>query len=375
MKIFHLVGTRPNFMKIAPVIAALEERAGVQQRLVHTGQHYDHALSDAFFDDLEMPHPDHFLAVGSGTHGEQTARVILALEPLLAKERPDVLLVPGDVNSTLAGALAAVKLQIPVAHLEAGLRSRDRSMPEEHNRVATDHLSDLLLTPSPDADENLLAEGVSPERIARVGNVMIDSVRRHEETARTLNVAGTEFDAKDYLLVTLHRPALVDVPARLIEVMEVLEEIARERAVIFPVHPRTSARLERAGFRAERVRLVGPQGYLRFLSLELAAAAVLTDSGGIQEETTVLGIPCFTLRANTERPITVSEGTNRVLGVGADALAALCDALAAGLPSRNPGVPEGWDGRASERVADALVARYGGLDEPTDAARRSPAAL
>ncbi len=375
MKIVHLVGTRPNFMKVAPVIAALERREGVAQQLVHTGQHYDHALSDAFFEDLEMPYPDQFLAVGSGTHGEQTARVILALEPLLAAERPDVLLVPGDVNSTLAGALTAVKLDIPVAHLEAGLRSRDRSMPEEHNRVATDHLSDLLLTPSPDADENLRSENVPAERIARVGNVMIDSLRRHEEAAARLQVAATELGAEDYLLVTLHRPALVDVPARLIEVMEVLEELARERAVIFPVHPRTAARLEDSGFRPERVTLVGPQGYLRFLSLELDATAVVTDSGGIQEETTVLGIPCFTLRANTERPITVSEGTNRVLGVGADALAALAAAISAGLPPRNPVVPEGWDGRAAERVADALLARYGGSGEPTPGATQSPSTL
>jgi UDP-N-acetylglucosamine 2-epimerase (non-hydrolysing) len=374
MRIVHLVGTRPNFMKVAPVIAALDGRADVEQLLVHTGQHYDHALSDAFFDDLEMPYPDHFLAVGSGTHGEQTARVILALEPLLAEEQPDALLVPGDVNSTLAGALTAVKLDIPVAHLEAGLRSRDRSMPEEHNRVATDHLSDLLLTPSPDADENLLAEAVPAERIARVGNVMIDSLRRHEQAAAALNVAAAELGAEDYLLVTLHRPALVDVPERLIEVMEVLEELARDRPVVFPVHPRTAARLENAGFRPERVSLIAPQGYLRFLSLELGAAAVLTDSGGIQEETTVLGIPCFTLRANTERPITVTQGTNRVLGVGADALAELGAALSAGLPPRNPVMPEGWDGRAGERVADALVARYGGSDEPTAAARRSPAA-
>ena len=360
MRILHLVGTRPNFMKIAPVMAELDRRDGLEQQLVHTGQHYDRALSDAFFEDLELPYPDHFLAVGSGTHGEQTARVILALEPVLVAERPDVVLVPGDVNSTLAAALTAVKLDLPVAHLEAGLRSRDRAMPEEHNRVATDHLSDLLLTPSADADENLLAEGLPAERIARVGNVMIDSLRRHEDAARDLRVAAHELDAEDYLLVTLHRPALVDDPERLIEVMQVLEEIASERQVIFPVHPRTSERLSRAGHRAERVRLVEPQSYLRFLSLELDAAAVITDSGGIQEETTVLGIPCFTLRANTERPVTVTEGTNRVLGVGREALDAFREAMANGLPPRRPATPEGWDGRAAERVADTLVARYAG---------------
>ena len=359
MKILHLVGTRPNFMKVAPVMAALEGVPAVTQLLVHTGQHYDRAMSDAFFEDLDLPYPDHFLGVGSGSHGAQTAAVIVGLEPVLEEERPDVVVVPGDVNSTMAAAITAVKLEVPVAHLEAGLRSRDRSMPEEHNRVIADHVGDLLLTPSRDADENLLGEGIPRERIAFVGNTMIDSLRRHEPAARALDVARREHGVEGHLLVTLHRPSLVDDPERLLEVMRVLEDVAADRPVLFPVHPRTAGMLRSAGWREGLVRLLEPQGYLRFLSLQASASAVLTDSGGIQEEATVLGVACFTLRTTTERPVTVTHGTNRVLGVGPEALAAFREALdAPSAPPKPP--PEGWDGHAAERVAEVLAHRYGG---------------
>ena len=360
MKVVHIVGTRPNFMKIAPVMHHMAADESIDQVLVHTGQHYDPTLSDSFFHELELPYPDHFLQVGSASHAEQTARVLTALEPVLMAEKPHVLLVPGDVNSTMAAALTAVKLGIPVAHLEAGLRSRDRSMPEEHNRVVTDHLSDLLLTPSTDADRNLLAEGIPPERIEFVGNVMIDSLRTFEARARAMDLAGTEFGVEGPLLVTLHRPGLVDHPDRLLEVMDVIEEVAVERAVLFPVHPRTAQVLDSTGWSPSRVRLLEPQSYLRFLSLMLSASAVLTDSGGIQEETTALGIPCFPLRATTERPITVAQGTNKVVGVGSEGLARFRAALGdARARSASTSIPERWDGHAAPRCADALVARYG----------------
>ena len=359
MKVLHVVGTRPNFMKVAPLMRALTAIDGVEQRLVHTGQHYDQVLSDAFFEDLEMPYPDHFLGVGSGTHGEQTARVIAGLEPILIDEPPDAIVVPGDVNSTMAAAVTAVKLGIPIVHLESGLRSRDRGMPEEHNRIIADHLGDLLLTPSRDGYRNLLAEGIPAERIAFVGNTMIDSLRTHEARARQLDVARRDLGVEDYVLVTLHRPAVVDDEAELLRVMETLERIAAERPLLFPVHPRTAANLERAGWAAGSVRLLEPQGYLRFLSLQASAFAVLTDSGGVQEETTALGVPCFTLRANTERPITIDEGTNRLLGVGPGALADFRDALAS-LDGARPSVPEGWDGHAAERAAAVIVERLGG---------------
>jgi UDP-N-acetylglucosamine 2-epimerase (non-hydrolysing) len=357
VKVLHIVGTRPNFMKVSPVMRALEGVPDVRQVLVHTGQHYDPRLSDAFFADLDMPAPDHFLRVGSGTHAKQTAGVMLSLEPVLFEESPDLVLVPGDVNSTLAAALTAAKVGVPVAHLEAGLRSRDRAMPEEHNRVLTDHLAEVLLTPSLTADENLLAEGVDERRIAFVGNTMIDSLRTYETAARELDVAA-EMGVEGFLLVTLHRPGLVDHPERFAPVMEALELIAEERPVIYPIHPRSRRGLEEAGWRPRRIQLVEPLGYLRFLSLLTAADAVLTDSGGIQEETTVLGIPCFTLRANTERPITVERGTNTVLGVGNSAVERLQD-LVDGTPVRRPVELEGWDGRAAERVRDVLLSRFG----------------
>lgn len=358
MKVLHVVGTRPNFMKIAPLMAALDGKSGVEQRLVHTAQHYDHGMSGVFFDEMDLPHPDHFLGVGSGTHGAQVAKVIVGVERVVTEERPDLVLVPGDVNSTMGAAIAAAKLKVPVAHLEAGLRSYDRSMPEEHNRVITDHLAELLLTPSRDADKNLAAEGIPAGRIRFVGNVMIDSLRRYEHRARELDVGRRELAVEDHLLVTLHRPSLVDDAVRLLEVMETLEGIAERRPVVFPVHPRTRGMLDRQGWRGRRVHLLEPQGYIRFLSLMVTASAVLTDSGGIQEETTVLGVPCFTLRTSTERPITVSEGTNCVLGTGVEALARFGELLPS-VRSRPGRDLEGWDGHAAPRVADALLARFG----------------
>ena len=358
MKVLHVVGTRPNFMKIAPTLAALRSEPGVDQRLVHTGQHYDRALSEAFFDDLEIPYPDAFLGVGSGSHARQTALVMTRLERVIAETWPDVVLVVGDTNSTAASALCAAKLNIPVIHLEAGLRSGDRTMPEEVNRIVTDHVADLLLTPSRDADTNLSREGVAPERVVFVGNTMIDSLRRYEARARQLEVARRDYNAENYVLVTLHRPGLVDDAARLVEVMEVLETVAADWPVLFPVHPRTRGVLRSMRWSPTRVRLLEPQSYLRFLSLQTDASAVLTDSGGVQEETTVLGVPCFTLRTTTERPVTVLEGTNRVLGLGRDALDAFRRALSGSLP-RRPVTPEGWDGRAAHRVADAVLDRYG----------------
>jgi UDP-N-acetylglucosamine 2-epimerase (non-hydrolysing) len=345
-------------MKIAPLMAALEAHQQVEQRLIHTGQHYDRGMSDVFFEEMELPHPHHFLGVGSGTHGEQTARVIMSVERVVVDERPDVIVVPGDVNSTMGAAIAAAKVGVAVAHLEAGLRSYDRAMPEERNRVIADHLAEMLLTPSREADANLDREGIPVERIRFVGNVMIDSLRKYERRARDLRLADDEFGVRDHLLVTLHRPSVVDRADRLLEVMNVLERIAGDRPVLFPVHPRTRTMLDEQGWQPRHVQLLEPQSYIRFLSLMVSATAVLTDSGGIQEETTVLGIPCFTLRTTTERPITVKKGTNMVLGTGIGALARFEDLL----PSATQGPPrdlEGWDGHAAVRSADALVDEFG----------------
>jgi UDP-N-acetylglucosamine 2-epimerase (non-hydrolysing) len=356
--VVHVVGARPNFMKVAPVLRVLARR-GVTQRLVHTGQHYDARMSDVFFEDLGLPEPDVHLGVGSGSHAEQTARVMLSLERALAEmPRPDWVLVPGDVNSTLAATLVAEKTGLRVAHLEAGLRSFDRAMPEELNRVATDHLADLLLTPSADADANLAREGIAPERVVRVGNTMIDSLLLALPRARERGApARLGLAAREYAVVTLHRPSNVDDAATLARLLGALAAIARELPVVFPVHPRTRARLAAPGLAAaaSALRLLEPLGYLDFLSLVADARLVLTDSGGLQEETTALGVPCLTVRENTERPITVEEGTNEV--VGTDPVRVVVAARAA-LGGRRPArCPELWDGRAGERVAEALLAR------------------
>jgi UDP-N-acetylglucosamine 2-epimerase (non-hydrolysing) len=355
MRIVYVVGTRPNFVKTAPVIGALRERLPEgRHALVHTGQHYDRLMSEVFLEELGVPAPDHMLEVGSGSHAEQTARVMERLEPVLAEEQPDLVVVPGDVNSTLAATLTAAKMQIPVAHVESGLRSFDRTMPEELNRIVTDHLADHLFIHSPEADDNLHAEGIPAKRIHLVGNTMIDTLVALEGRFRAAGTAqrlGVE--PGEYVLVTLHRPALVDGPL-LAETVERLADLAREMPVVFPVHPRTRKMMETIDLEHPGLLLCEPLGYLDFLSLLADAGTVLTDSGGIQEETTYLGIPCFTLRANTERPITITAGTNTLLGLDPAAISQIPQALAQ-RPAERPEPPPLWDGQASQRIADIVA--------------------
>jgi UDP-N-acetylglucosamine 2-epimerase (non-hydrolysing) len=358
--IAFVVGTRPNFVKAAPVIEALEADERIGQLVVHTGQHYDAALSDEILQDLGFPVPHRFLGVGSGTHAEQTGKTLIEVERVLQAERPDLVVVSGDVNATLAAALAAAKLSIPLAHIESGLRSRDWTMPEEINRVLTDRLCEILFTHSPEAADNLAVEGVDPARVHYVGNTMIDSLRRFEDAARaaeTWTRLGVE--PAHYVLVTLHRPSNVDDPARLSAIVEALAELASSVAVVFPIHPRTRERLDVEGSIARLastgVRCLDPLGYLDFLSLELAAGAVLTDSGGIQEETSALGVACYTLRANTERPITLTAGTNTLLGDDPLAIASIRLSPPAPPPPINL-----WDGHAGERAAAILAAAVAG---------------
>jgi UDP-N-acetylglucosamine 2-epimerase (non-hydrolysing) len=353
-----VVGARPNFMKAAPVLRALRRSdLDLEVLLVHTGQHYDADMSEIFLRELDLPQPDVFLGVGSGTHGEQTARALVGVEQVLLEHRPSLVIVPGDVNSTVAGALAAVKLGIPVAHLEAGLRSFDPAMPEEHNRRVTDHLSSVLLAHSQSAVDNLAAEGIDAGSIHLVGNTMIDSLFDHVEAAR----AARPYDAlgvepHGYGLVTLHRPALVDDPDLLRETVDALIELAERIPLVFPVHPRTVERLAVAGLadalERSRVMVTRPLGYLEFLGLEADARFVLTDSGGVQEETSALGVPCFTLRDTTERPVTIELGTNVLLGLTPDRIREIPGHLenrAASAP-----IPL-WDGRAGLRSADVLA--------------------
>jgi UDP-N-acetylglucosamine 2-epimerase (non-hydrolysing) len=358
--VVHVVGARPNFVKMAPVIAALDEHADVTQRIVHTGQHYDQRMSAEMLSDLELPEPDVFLGVGSGTHGEQTARALEAVERVLLEERPDLVCVGGDVNSTLAVALAAAKLRIPVAHVEAGLRSFDWTMPEEINRVLTDRLSDILFTHSPEAATNLAGEGIDPDRVRFVGNTMIDSLRRFEARAaerrpwRTLSLRRGE-----YVLVTLHRPSNVDAGPQLRRVVAALVRLAAHAGVVFPVHPRTTERLRAENLLADLLRAgiecVEPLGYLDFLGLEIGSGAIVTDSGGVQEEASALGVPCFTLRANTERPVTIMHGTNTLLG---EDPAAIAEIRPAELERREAHI-EGWDGHAGQRAADIIAEALG----------------
>ncbi len=357
--IVHVVGARPNFVKMAPVIVALERERVFNQVVVHTGQHYDSRMSDDILKDLDFPPIDRFLDVGSGTHGVQTAKVLSAIEPVLIEIEPEVVLVAGDVNSTLACALGASKLGIAVAHLESGLRSFDWSMPEEVNRVLTDRLADTLFTPSQDGVENLEAEGIGAERVYNVGNTMIDSLRRCEQRAREM-AAWTTVGVREraYVLVTLHRPSNVDDPGRLGAIVGGLVALASHAPVVFPIHPRTRARLAADGGLARLetagVVCIDPLGYLEFLSLQSGAGAIVTDSGGVQEEASALGVSCFTFRPNTERPITLTHGTNVLL---ADDPAALADVR----PSPHSPTPCAiplWDGHAADRVADVLIANY-----------------
>ena len=354
-KIVSVVGTRPNFMKTAPIVAALAERPDeFAHVLVHTGQHYDDAMSRIFLEELGVGEPDHMLGVGSGSHAQQAARVMERLEPVLLEHEPDVVLVPGDVNSTLAAALVASKLLMTVGHVEAGLRSFDRTMPEEINRVVADTVSDLLFTHSPEAREHLLREGREESAIHYVGNTMIDTLvamRPRLDSAGARAAVGVA--EGDYLVVTLHRPALVDGPL-LLDAMAALATVAATMPVVFPVHPRTRAAIDAHGLPVPAgLHLLEPLGYLDFLGLVADAAGVLTDSGGIQEETTYLGVPCFTLRDNTERPVTVELGTNVLLGLDPQRIEEVPDLIAAGA-SRPARVPPLWDGRAAERIVDVL---------------------
>jgi len=359
MKIVHVVGARPNFMKIAPVMKAIEAAGFAEQRLVHTGQHYDTSMSDVFFTDLGLPRPDIFLGVGSGSHAEQTAKVLVGFEKVCLEEKPDLVVVAGDVNSTLAAALVAAKLLIPVAHVEAGLRSRDMTMPEEVNRILVDRISDLLLTPSPDGDENLLAEGTPKERIHLVGNVMIDSLFSHLEHARGLQVPEKMgLPPGGYAVLTLHRASNVDDRSILEGLLGAIERIQQQLPLVFPIHPRTRKQIDAFGFggRVEamkNVKLCEPLGYLEFLGLTSQAKLVLTDSGGLQEETTALGIPCLTLRENTERPVTVTEGTNTVVGTDPATIVREAEAALAG-KGKAGRTPKLWDGKAGERIAEVI---------------------
>ena len=353
MHVLHVVGARPNFMKAAPVMRALGDRA--RQTLVHTGQHYDREMSEAFFGELDLPEPDVNLAVGSDAASVQTGRILIGLDSLFDRYRPDRCVVYGDVNSTLAGALAAARRQVPVAHVEAGLRSCDRTMPEELNRELTDRVAEWLFTPSADADENLAREGVPAERVHRVGNVMIDTLVRLLPRADT----GTVLRRLDmparapYVLVTLHRPSTVDDPRVFDGVLGVLVELAARVPVVFPVHPRSRARLDAGRWSVNGLRLLDPLGYVDFLALERAAAVVVTDSGGVQEETTWLKVPCLTFRDNTERPVTVTEGTNTLVGRDPQRLRDAVHAVLDG-ETRTGRTPALWDGHTAERIAQVL---------------------
>lgn len=361
MKILHVVGARPNFMKTAPIMAEMSKYPQIfQQILVHTGQHYDVNMSDVFFTDLGMPTPDEFLNVGSGTHAEQTARVMLAVEPVLQKHRPDWVFVVGDVNSTLACTLVCAKLDIPVAHVEAGLRSGDHTMPEEINRIVTDRLANLLLTPSRDGNENLASEGIAAEKIHFVGNVMIDTLIKLLPIAQQRSIlADLQLTAGQYILVTLHRPFNVDEPITLLEILKALTELAADYPIIFPVHPRTQKRIAQLEWQSAHPNLhfIEPQGYLDFLALTASAHIVLTDSGGIQEETTYLGIPCLTVRPNTERPVTIQEGTNQLVDSCCHAILTAIRQIEQRSPQSNKKNPQFWDGQAAQRIVQVMLYR------------------
>jgi UDP-N-acetylglucosamine 2-epimerase (non-hydrolysing) len=347
--ILHVVGARPNFVKAAPVLHAIRQR-GIRQTLVHTGQHYDRNMSDVFFTQLEIPEPDFNLNVGSGSHAAQTAEIMRRFEPLVLEQRPDIVLVYGDVNSTVAAALVCSKLLIRVGHVEAGLRSFDRTMPEEINRIVTDRLSDMLFTPSEDGDANLHHEGVPLEKIHRVGNVMIDSLVQLLPVARKAPTNGLP---ERLALVTLHRPSNVDNGENLKNILDSLLEVSERMAIVFPVHPRTRQRISEFGLDVSRLHLLDPMPYIEFLGLQTRAAVVITDSGGIQEETTYLGVPCLTVRENTERPITVTLGTNILVGDDRAKLSTEFKKILDGKGKKGT-VPPLWDGRTGDRIADIL---------------------
>ncbi len=356
MQIMHIVGARPNFMKLAPVWRALQQRPAVQQSIVHTGQHYDANMSDVFFEEMGLPKPDVNLEVGSGSHAAQTGLVMMRFEEIVMKRSVDLVVVYGDVNSTVAASLVCAKLGIRVAHVEAGLRSRDRTMPEEINRLVTDQLADLLFTPSQDGDANLIQEGIGAEKIHFVGNVMIDTLMRllprAEETAIFQNLG---IEKKNYIAVTLHRPSNVDDDRYLGSVLESLTRIAKRCPVVFPIHPRTRQRLKDKNLLEQSgIRWLEPVGYLDFLALQKYARAVITDSGGIQEETTYLGVPCITVRENTERPVTVTLGTNVLVGRDMIKLEAELENVFSGKAKKGQ-IPPLWDGHAGDRIADVII--------------------
>ena len=349
MHVLHVVGARPNFVKAAPVLRALKNR-NIRQTLVHTGQHYDPNMSDVFFTQLEIPEPDVNLGVGSGSHASQTAEIMCRFEPVVIERKPGIVLVYGDVNSTVAAALVCSKLLIRVGHVEAGLRSFDRTMPEEINRIVTDRLSDLLFTPSEDGDLNLKREGVPAEKIHRVGNVMIDSLIRFLPAAAKCPRNGFP---ERFALVTLHRPSNVDDPHNLQRVLGALIEASEGLDIIFPVHPRTRRRISEFGISTHKLHLLDPIPYIEFLALQSRAVVVITDSGGIQEETTYLGVPCLTLRANTERPVTVTIGTNILIGDDKEKLTAELRNILTG-NAKKGAIPPLWDGHAGDRIAGIL---------------------
>lgn len=359
MKVFHVVGARPNFMKVAPVISAMAQLNGIDQLLIHTGQHYDANMSEIFFKQLGIPEPDINLEVGSASHAVQTAQIMMAFEQVVLTNKPDLLMVYGDVNSTVATALVCAKLHIPVAHVEAGLRSRDRLMPEEINRLMTDQLADLLFTPSQDGDENLIQEGVPPEKIHCVGNVMIDTlVRLLPQAESRWPQLQEQLNLSRYGLVTLHRPSNVDDPDMLRSILRTLARISKNTPLIFPMHPRTRKRIETFNLPIGTLQLVEPLGYLEFLTLQKHASLVITDSGGIQEETTYLNVPCLTVRENTERPITVTQGTNELVGKDMALLEKRASEILAG-NKKQGSCPSLWDGKSGERIAEVISTGFG----------------
>jgi UDP-N-acetylglucosamine 2-epimerase (non-hydrolysing) len=361
LKVLNIVGARPNFMKIAPIYAEMKRRdSEFLPMIVHTGQHYDAAMSDSFFVDLGMPKPDVHLNVGSASHSVQTAKIMIAFEPVLLEHKPDWVLVVGDVNSTIACTLVASKLGIRVAHVEAGLRSGDRTMPEEINRILTDSISDLLLTPSPDGNENLKKEGIPDEKVKLVGNVMIDSLLRNLKIAES-SIIREELNltANEYAVLTLHRPSNVDDKETFSGLLEALLEISERIPIIFPAHPRSRGKIEEFGFsekvKNSNIKLIEPLGYLDFMRLYSGAKLVLTDSGGLQEETTALGIPCLTLRENTERPITIELGTNILVGTNPEKIKQNAFDILENESKIDAKIPPLWDGKTAERICDALV--------------------
>jgi UDP-N-acetylglucosamine 2-epimerase (non-hydrolysing) len=361
LKVLNIVGARPNFMKIAPIYAEMKRRdSEFLPIIVHTGQHYDAAMSDSFFIDLGMPKPDVHLNVGSASHAVQTAKIMMEFEPIVLEHKPDWVLVVGDVNSTIACTLVCAKLGIKVAHVEAGLRSFDRTMPEEINRILTDSISDLLLTPSPDGNENLKKEGIPDEKVKLVGNVMIDSLLRNLKIAES-SIIREELNLTEnkYAVMTLHRPSNVDNKETFSGLLEALLKISERLPIIFPAHPRTRGKIEEFGFSEKvensNIKLIEPLGYLDFMRLYSGAKLVLTDSGGLQEETTALGIPCLTLRENTERPITIEMGTNILVGTNPDKIKQTAFDVLANNNNKDAKIPPLWDGKTAERICDALL--------------------